>query len=902
MVPDRSRRTPLYAHHVALGAKMVDFSGWDMPLNYAGGTVQEHLATRRKAGLFDISHMGRFAVGGPDALPFLQGLLSNNAAALDVNQAQYTFMTTDTGGAVDDCYLYRFRQDEYLLVVNAANRHKDWAYLESARGSGVTSSNDSCESIIMQSEMYSKTVTLVDRTEQIAMLALQGPESRRILEGLIENGALPEPKRNELSRVTIAGAEIFLSRSGYTGEPLCFELFLAAEDAASLWDLLIEKGAVPCGLGARDTLRLEAALPLYGHELGLDPEGREIPLFACPMAAFAVSFSAVKGDFVGREALMQQQAAYRRILARDYSLMADLPHMIQPVALTGRGVARPGSVVRKDGRPVGWVTSGTMVPYWMVEGEGLDSHITDEHNLRSICLALLDSDVVEGDRLDVDIRGKAVEGVVVPYHLRSDAPPYARPIVYTFAQPQIPDVEGNEPTRAGRLLQRAFENHMWRQQECINLIPSEMTMSPLVRLLSVADPSFRYAEHRKLEAFYDADVFYYQGTGFVGEVERLLEAEMCRFLGASEVETKVVSGQMANAAVFSALVGYFNRGNPKGEPRRIEMVMNNHIGKGGHLSAQPMGALKDFVAIDPRTDRPAVVNFPILPENPYRIDVAATCELIDQYRPRLIIFGKSMVLHREPVAEIRAFVDQQGLDPVIMYDMAHVLGLVGPHFQQPFSEGVDIVTASTHKTFFGTQRGIIAGRWTEPEERYDLWEAVRRRVFPGSVSNHHLGTLVGLLLATYEMNYFKDAYQTAVIANAKAFARALADAGLKVEGDPAIDFTETHQVIVDVGYGRGPEMADRLEKNGIICNYQASPDEESFTASGSLRLGTAEMTRFGMGPADFAEVAGLMAAVVNDGTPVSQEVRELRGRFTDLQYCFREEDYPEVAAGLRQTL
>ncbi len=436
----------------------------------------------------------------------------------------------------------------------------------------------------------------------------------------------------------------------------------------------------------------------------------------------------------------------------------------------------------------------------------------------------------------------------------------------------------------------------------INLIPSEMTMSPLVRLLSVADPSFRYAEHRKLEAFYDADVFYYQGTGFVGEVERLLEAEMCRFLGASEVETKVVSGQMANAAVFSALVGYFNRGNPKGEPRRIEMVMNNHIGKGGHLSAQPMGALKDFVAIDPRTDRPAVVNFPILPENPYRIDVAATCELIDQYRPRLIIFGKSMVLHREPVAEIRAFVDQQGLDPVIMYDMAHVLGLVGPHFQQPFSEGVDIVTASTHKTFFGTQRGIIAGRWTEPEERYDLWEAVRRRVFPGSVSNHHLGTLVGLLLATYEMNYFKDAYQTAVIANAKAFARALADAGLKVEGDPAIDFTETHQVIVDVGYGRGPEMADRLEKNGIICNYQASPDEESFTASGSLRLGTAEMTRFGMGPADFAEVAGLMAAVVNDGTPVSQEVRELRGRFTDLQYCFREEDYPEVAAGLRQTL
>ena len=161
------------------------------------------------------------------------------------------------------------------------------------------------------------------------------------------------------------------------------------------------------------------------------------------------------------------------------------------------------------------------------------------------------------------------------------------------------------------------------------------------------------------------------------------------------------------------------------------------------------------------------------------------------------------------------------------------------------------MTGSTHKTFFGTQRGVVAARSEEHEERYELWEAVRRRTFPGSVSNHHLGTLLGLLVAAYEMNHFKDAYQPAVIANAKAFARALADAGLDVAGDPAIDFTETHQVMVEVGYGRGPEMARRLEDNNIICNYQAAPDEEGFTAAGALRLGVAEMTRFGMEPADF---------------------------------------------------
>jgi aminomethyltransferase len=528
-------------------------------------------------------------------------------------------------------------------------------------------------------------------------------------------------------------------------------------------------------------------------------------------------------------------------------------------------------------------------------------------------MALIESEIEEQREVQIDVRGRRLKALVVPYLLRAEAPPMARPVLW--AQPPV-EAPGMEPTaeaetrekilpypqKVRELLERSIENTRWRQQRCLNLIPSEMTHSSLARLLSIMDPSFRYGEHRKVKAFKDAEVFYYQGTGFIDAVERALVAELRRFLGCREVETRVVSGQMANMAVFSALVDYLNRDDRKSEPRRIRTIMNNHIIKGGHLSAQPMGALRDFVARDPFREAPGVVNFPVCEDDPYRIDTDALPQLLEQQRPELIVLGKSMILYREPVREIRRIVDQLSLDSVLMYDMAHVLGLAGPHFQDPFEEGADLVTASTHKTFFGTQRGIVAADWSEEDLQYELWETIQRRTFPGSVSNHHLGTLLGLLVAAYEMNSFKEPYQRAVVANAKSFARALRDSGLTVAGDPQVGFTETHQVVVELGYCQGVEAARRLEENNIIVNFQASPREEGFTASGALRMGVSEMTRFGMGPEDFTVLAGLIRDVVLEGKTVRDQVAGMRGGFQELGYCFSEQELEKQVQELHQLL
>jgi aminomethyltransferase len=430
-----------YDKHVAMGAKIVEFAGWEMPIFYPTGIVQEHLVTRKGAGLFDVSHMGRFIVRGAGALRFLQQVLTNNAEALDIREtgAQYTLIPNETGGAVDDAYLYRFVEDEYLLVVNGANREKDWKHFQS---------------LLKDFE----EVELTDRTKEIAMVSLQGPKSRDLIEDIVESGPLPEPMRNAVSMVKISGADVKLARTGYTGEPICFELFANRDDGPMLWDLIVAKGAMPVGLGARDTLRLEAVLPLYGHELGEDPDGKEIPIFACPLAKFAVSFSPLKGEFLGRAALARQQEAFKRIVSRDYSLIHDLPRVSKPIAVAGRGIAREGTKVFKGDKHVGYVTSGTMVPMWQVEGKGLESAQTDQQRLRSICLGYVDSDIIEDDKVTVEIRGKAVDGVVVPYHMRGDAPPYARPIIFDYELPAEELPTGDAQTKVRRLLEKTVEN------------------------------------------------------------------------------------------------------------------------------------------------------------------------------------------------------------------------------------------------------------------------------------------------------------------------------------------------------------------------------------------------------------------------------------------------------------
>ncbi len=872
------KRTQLYDVHVAEGATLVDFGGWEMPIQYPSGIVAEHLYTRHECSLFDVSHMGRLIIAGPDRIAFLQHVLSSNVNALDLNQAQYCIIPNERGGAVDDAYLYRFEEERFLLVVNAANTDKDLAHLTE----------------IVKN--YDCTITNI--TADYAAIAVQGPKSKDMLMQLSGGEALTEPVKNALNTLEFEGRTVRVAKTGYTGEPLGYEVYIESAEAAWLWKRLEELGARPAGLGARDTLRLEAGLPLYGHEMGLAPDGSELPIFAVPLAKFAVSFSELKGDFVGRKPLEIQYSAYQKILSRDYSEIANLPRRIRPITLLDRGVMRAGMEIYRNGKLIGWVTSGTMVPYYRHEGEGLATEILDDTAKRSIGLCYIDSDVLKDEVVEIDVRGKRLKAAIPPYHMRVDAPPFARPIIY-----QLPEEETTAAAAADRsgfaldLLKDATQNHHWRQKQCINLIPSENSASRAVQMLCGSDPAFRYAEHKKIKSFYDADVFYYQGTKFINRVEQLLVEQMKQYFGCTEVETRVTSGQMSNTAVFSALMDWKNRGNRKVDPKRLGYILNNHIIKGGHLSAQPMGALHDYVAIDPVTERHAIVNFPVCKDNIYKIDVEETKKVIEKYRPEFIIFGKSMVLHKEPVAAIRKFVDEMGLQTTIMYDMAHVLGLVGDYFQKPFEEGAEIVTGSTHKTFFGPQRGVIAVNYKPEDLKYELWETIESRTFPGSVSNHHLGTQLGLLMAAYEMNQFKGSYQKAVIENAKSFAKSLKAQGLDVAGDPAIGYTETHQVIVNVGYGIGPEIAERLEQNNVIVNYQATPCEEGFTASGALRMGVNEMTRFGFGEKEFARLAELMADCILRNKDITAEVEKLRADYTEMHYCFSGAEFDKALEG-----
>lgn len=355
-------RTPLAAEHESLGGRMTDFHGWWMPIDY-GSIVDEHRAVRTAAGLFDVSHMGEVRVEGAGAGAFLDHLLTNRMDNLAVGRARYSPMTDESGGTIDDLMVYRLADEDYLVVVNAANAKADFAWIQ-ARAEGRPD------------------VRVRDQSAAIAEVALQGPRAAAVIDRLSEPaGQASALGRFRCARATVAGTATLLARTGYTGED-GFELYTAAADAVALWRAILAAGradgVVPTALGARDTLRLEAALPLYGQELTRD---------ISPLAAGLGRFVRLDKPFVGRDALVRE-------------MEAGIPRRIAGLRLLERGVPRTGyPVLDGEGRRVGEVTSGLLSPTLGIP----------------VALALVPAALAEpGSRLSVEIRGRALAAAVVP--------------------------------------------------------------------------------------------------------------------------------------------------------------------------------------------------------------------------------------------------------------------------------------------------------------------------------------------------------------------------------------------------------------------------------------------------------------------------------------------------------
>lgn len=350
------KKTALYEKHLALGGKMVEFAGYSMPVQYAG-VIAEHLAVRKQAGLFDVSHMGELLLSGEKALDTLQMLLSNDMAGMPLGSCRYSPMCNQQGGVVDDLIVYRLNEQEYLLVVNASNHEKDREWIAAHLVEGMQ---------------------MNDISDTTAELALQGPAASAILGKLADASLLPEKYYTFTPQVQVADVSCLVSRTGYTGED-GYELYCKAEDAPSLWDALLDAGAeeglVPCGLGARDTLRLEAAMPLYGHEMSDE---------ITPLEAGIGSFvKRDKPDFIGKAALLEKGDPTRRRTG---------------LRVMDRGIAREGAEVFVDGQKVGVVTSGTQLPYLGYAG----------------AMALMDVAHREpGAVVEVDVRGRRLKAEVV---------------------------------------------------------------------------------------------------------------------------------------------------------------------------------------------------------------------------------------------------------------------------------------------------------------------------------------------------------------------------------------------------------------------------------------------------------------------------------------------------------
>lgn len=352
------RRTPLHEEHVRLGARLVPFAGFAMPVQYEAGIRAEHEAVRTAAGLFDVSHMGEFDLRGPEALALVSRLTANDPAGLSVGQAQYSVMCREDGGIVDDLVVYRLGEERYRLVVNAANREKDGAHL--------------------RREAEGREVETEDASDRIALLALQGPRAQEIL-GPLSSVELDPIGFYRFAEGEVAGAPAVVSRTGYTGED-GFELYVEAGDAPRVWRGLLEagegSGLLPAGLGARDTLRLEMGYALYGNDID---EGTT-PL----EAGLGWLVRLEKGDFLGREALVRQKEAGVRRRLRCFRL-------------TERGFPRPGYDVWFDGEAAGEVRSGTVSPSL---GYGIGT-------------VYLPAEAGPGDPVQVAIRDRKVAGEVV---------------------------------------------------------------------------------------------------------------------------------------------------------------------------------------------------------------------------------------------------------------------------------------------------------------------------------------------------------------------------------------------------------------------------------------------------------------------------------------------------------
>ncbi|MDI9369815.1 MAG: glycine cleavage system aminomethyltransferase GcvT [Synergistaceae bacterium] len=364
------KRTPMYERHVAAGGRMVDYGGWELPVQYeSAGIKTEHLNVRSKAGLFDVSHMGEVIVEGPRAEEWLSSLLSNDVAAMNDNQIQYNIMCNESGGVVDDLLVYRYSRTKHLLVVNAANTAKDLEWLKS--------------------HLPADGVSMEDISPRTAEVALQGPEAEAIMAKIADFDPASLKLFYFIDGVSVGGIPAIVSRTGYTGED-GFEIYVDWDKGADIWDVVMKAGEghglIPIGLGARDSLRFEAGLPLYGHEF-TDKIG---PLEAG--YGFFVKLDK-PGGFIGRDSLKRQKDE-------------GLKHRVVPTRLLDKGVPRQDMpVADESGRVIGHVTSGGYAP-------SLDANIAS-------CYVEMPAPA-EGENLWIDIRGKLKKAVVIkrPYYAR----------------------------------------------------------------------------------------------------------------------------------------------------------------------------------------------------------------------------------------------------------------------------------------------------------------------------------------------------------------------------------------------------------------------------------------------------------------------------------------------------